>query len=79
MDLILPVIFTITPIDRSCYIVINTSILQDFFFSVTNVVMQYRKTLRVSKITKEMKIHILMICYVMRLIQNQKNAVNSIL
>ena len=32
MDLILSIMFTVIPIDGSCYIVINSSILREFFF-----------------------------------------------
>ena len=33
MDLVLPIIFAMTPIDGSCYRVIDTSILLEFFSS----------------------------------------------
>ena len=37
MDLILPFIFAITPVDRLCYRVINISILLEFFHLFQNV------------------------------------------
>ena len=33
MDLVLPIIFAMTPVDGSCYRVIDTSILLEFFSS----------------------------------------------
>ena len=44
MDLILPIIFIITPIDGLCYRVIDSLILQDFFFICLKIfVMLWRK------------------------------------
>ena len=36
MDLILPIIFAITSVDGSCYRVIDSSILKEFFSSLSN-------------------------------------------
>ena len=37
MDLTLPIIFTITPFDRRCYRVIDSSNIQEFFSSVSKI------------------------------------------
>ena len=43
MVLILPIMFAITPTDGSCYRVIDSSILQDFFSSVLKFLSCYEE------------------------------------
>ena len=43
MDLILPIIFAITPTDGSCYRVFDSSTLQDFFHLPQNFCHDMRK------------------------------------
>ena len=56
MDLTLPIIFAITPIDRSCYRVIDSSILQDFFSSVSNFLSCYEEKAVEKRLKKRMNI-----------------------
>ena len=61
MDLILPIIFVITPIDGLCYRVIDSSILQDFFSSVSKFLSCYEEK-TVEKRQKGMDIVVLSCC-----------------
>ena len=50
MDLILPIIFAFNPIDGSCYKVMDSSNIQEFFSSVSKMfILQWRKNIRVEK------------------------------
>ena len=66
MDLILSIIFAITPADGLCYRVINSSITQEVFSSVRECSScNKEKTLKVEiRQQKKININILMICYV---------------
>ena len=81
MDLILPIIFAITRIDGSCYRVIDSSNIQEFFLFVSKSLScnegktelrQIKKIINTSNILKTSKF-----C-VMRLTQNKKKLINSI-
>ena len=56
MDMTLPIIFVITPVDGLCYKVANSSIQQEFFSSVQNCsIIQCKKTLRVDKTRQKLR------------------------
>ena len=73
MELIFPIIFAITPIDVSCYRIIDSPNIQEFFSSVSNI----------SSCNKEKTVELNIYIYiyipkiskfcVMRLTQNKKN------
>ena len=75
MELIFPIIFAITPIDVSCYRVIDSPNIQEFFSSVSNILSCNKEK------TVELNIYIYIHIYipkvsklcVMRLTQNKKN------
>ena len=76
MDLILLFTFAITPIDGSCYRVINSSNMQEFFSSVSKFLScNEEETLELKKDKKIMNINILKkgkFCLI-RLTKNQKD------
>ena len=61
MDLILLIIFAITPIDGSCYRVIDSSNIKEFFLSVSKFLSCYEeKTLELKTKWKKMNINSLL-------------------
>ena len=55
MDLILTIIYAFTPIDRSCYRVIDSSVLKEFFSTVSEFLSCYEEK-TVEKDKKRMNI-----------------------
>ena len=55
MDLILTIIYAFTPIDRSCYRVIDSSVLKEFFSTVSKFLSCYEEK-TVEKDKKRMNI-----------------------